>query len=196
MASSKTSSRSYDIGFFSSADRGLDTLLNILPEVEKRLGRKVTSVWAYGWNTFDQFHAKNTERMKWKWHVIRDMNAQGMVSAGRLTHKNLAKLMKDTNVWAYPTSFPEIHCITALKAQAAGCKVVTSGFAALQETIRQDEKDIEDIFTKPDELENFTQRLVDALSTPRDEKQLSDTASWAKGHDWASVASVWSKELS
>jgi glycosyltransferase involved in cell wall biosynthesis len=195
MPSSQNNSRKYDIGFFSSADRGLDTLLNIMPEVEKRLGRPVTSVWAYGWNTFDLFHAKNPGQMKWKFQVIREMNKVGMESKGRLTHVELAKLMKDTNVWAYPTDFPEIHCITALKAQAAGCKVVTSGYAALQETVKQDEPDINGISGNPDELENFIQRLVEALKTPRDEKQLELTADWAKSHNWAATAAVWDKHL-
>lgn len=188
--------RKYDIGFFSSADRGLDTLLSILPGVEKRLGRPVSSVWAYGWNTFDQFHSKNPERMKWKWSVIRDMNKQKMFSAGRLTHVELAKLMQDVNVWAYPTDFPEIHCITALKAQAAGCKVVTSGWAALQETIMIDENSIEEISRQPKELDKFIDRLVEAIKSPRDEKALAKSADWAKQHNWEAVAAVWDKELS
>jgi len=144
--------RAYDIGYFSSADRGLDVLLELIPHIEEKLGRKVTSCWAYGWNVYDMFHSKNPEKMKWKWQVIRSMNKVGMESKGRLSHEDLAKLMKDTKVWAYPTSFPEIHCITALKAQAAGCKVVTSGYGALQETVYMTEEDIPDIHTKPEKL--------------------------------------------
>lgn len=196
MQSNLVSSRKYDIGFFSSSDRGLDVLLMMIPAIEEKLGRKITSVWAYGWNAFDLFHSKNSERMKWKWGVIRDMDKVGMESKGRLTHIELAKLMKDTNVWAYPTSFPEIHCITALKAQAAGCQVVTSGFAALQETIKDPERSIEEIHSKQTELDKFVERVVEALSTPRNEKQLAETSKWAKTHNWTSTASVWDKELS
>lgn len=188
--------RKYDIGFFSSSDRGLDVLLQIIPEVEKKLGRKITTCWAYGWDMYNQMHSKNQEKMKWKWQVIRDMNKVGMESLGRLSHEDLAKIMKDTEVWAYPTDFTEIHCITALKAQAAGCKVVTSGMAALQETVREDEKEVKDISTKPEELEKFVDRLVFALRNPGDKPELKASAQWAKKHDWVSVAKVWDKELS
>jgi len=189
--------RKYDIGYFSSADRGLDVLLMMIPEIEKKLGRKVISCWAYGWDTYDQFHNQNPEKMKWKWGVIRDMNKTGMESLGRLTHEELAKVMQDTNIWAYPTSFPEIHCITALKAQAAGCQVITSGYAALQETILKDEEDIENIDTKPEKLSEFIDRVVEALKTPRNEKALKLTAEKIKRqNDWSEVAKVWDEALS
>lgn len=189
--------RKYDIGYFSSADRGLDTLLNIIPDIEEKLGRKVTSCWAYGWNVFDMFHSKNPKQMKWKWEVIRTMNKVGMVSMGRLSHTDLAKLMEDTKVWAYPTSFPEIHCITALKAQAAGCKVVTSGYAALQETVLIDEENIKDIDKKPEKLEEFVDRVVAAIKEPRDEKALAAVAEKVKAeNDWSKVAKSWDKALS
>lgn len=189
--------RKYDIGYFSSADRGLDVLLSLIPTIEERLGRKVTSTWAYGWNTYDQFHSQNPAKMKWKWQVIKAMNEVGMVAQGRLSHVELAKLMQDTNVWAYPTSFPEIHCITALKAQAAGCQLVTSGYAALQETVGIDERDVELIHEKPEELDKFVDRVVAALKTPRDEDALAATAEKVKAdHDWSQVAKVWDKALS
>jgi glycosyltransferase involved in cell wall biosynthesis len=190
-------SRKYDIGFFSSADRGLDVLLAIIPEIEHRLGRKVTSTWAYGWNIYDQFHKQNPAKMKWKWQVIKAMNEVGMVAQGRLSHEELAKLMQDTNVWAYPTSFPEIHCITALKAQAAGCQPVTSGYAALQETVYLPEDSIELIHEKPEEVDRFIDRVVAALKTPRDEHALAARAEEIKAnHDWSQVAKVWDQELS
>jgi glycosyltransferase involved in cell wall biosynthesis len=188
--------KKYDIGYFSSADRGLDTLLAMIPKIEERLGRKVTSCWAYGWNVYDKFHAKNPEKMKWKWQVIRQMNEVGMDAKGRLSHEELADLMRDTDVWAYPTAFEEIHCITALKAQAAGCRVVTSGLAALQETVFYDEEEIVDIDIKEDEQEKFINRVVETLKSPRDEKALAEHAKMIVDKtNWQEVAKVWDKAL-
>ena len=188
--------RHYDIGYFSSADRGLDILLDMIPEIEKRLGRKVTTCWAYGWDIYDKFHAKNAEKMKWKWQQIKKMNEVGMDAKGRLSHEDLAKLMQDTNVWAYPTDFPEIFAITAVKAQAAGCKVVTSGYAALQETVWYDEEDIEDISKNPDKLDKFVDRVVKALQEPRDEKALAEHAEKLKNaYDWSVIAKGWHDAL-
>ena len=93
--------RKYDIGFYSSADRGLDVLCDLIPKIEEKLGRKVKTVWAYGWNSYDAIYSKNPEKMKWKWQIIRKMNNVGMDNKGRLTHEELAKLMKDTKVWTY-----------------------------------------------------------------------------------------------
>lgn len=190
------SKRRYDLGYFSSADRGLDVLLQLIPSIEEKLGRKVTSCWAYGWDVYDKFHATNPEKMKWKWQVIREMNKVGMEAKGRLSHEELAKLMQDVDVWAYPTSFPEIHCITALKTQAAGCRPVTSGYAALQETIFYDQEDIEDIDKKPEKLEEFVDRVVQTLKTPRDEAALKAKAEEVKTKtDWSEVAKEWDGAL-
>lgn len=190
-------SRKYDIGYFSSADRGLDVLCDLIPRIEEKLGRKVSSCWAYGWNTFDQFHNKSPQMMKWKWQVIRQMNKVGMESKGRLTHEELAKLMQDTNVWAYPTDFSEIHCITALKTQAAGCQVVTSGYAALQETVYIDEEEIEQISGNPEQLGKFVDRVVKALKEERDEESLKQIAEQViQENEWSQVAEVWDRTLS
>lgn len=189
--------RTYDIGYFSSADRGLDVLISLIPKIEEKLGRKVTSVWAYGWDAYDQAHGKNPQKMKWKWQIIRGMSEVGMVDKHRLSHKDVAKLMQDTKVWAYPTSFPEIFCITAIKAHAAKMKIVTSGYGALQETVLIDEPNIESIHTKPEELDKFVDRVVAALKEPRDEKALTNMAKTVKAeYDWANIAKQWSEVLS
>jgi glycosyltransferase involved in cell wall biosynthesis len=38
--------------------------------------------------------------------------------------------------WLYPCTFDEISCITAMKAQAAGCWPIANDFAALAETVQ------------------------------------------------------------
>jgi glycosyltransferase involved in cell wall biosynthesis len=188
--------RKYDIGYFSSSDRGLDVLLEMIPKIEERLGRKVTSCWAYGWDTYDKFHSQNPDKMKWKWQVIRKINDVGLEAKGRLSHEELAKLMSDTDVWAYPTYFPEIHCITALKAQASGCRPVTSGFAALQETVFYDEREIDNILDNPEAQEELIDRIIETLKTPRDEKALEAHAEMVKDKtNWTEVAKVWSEAL-
>jgi glycosyltransferase involved in cell wall biosynthesis len=189
--------RKYDIGYFSSADRGLDVLLELIPTIEERLGRKVTSCWAYGFNTFDKFHAQNPTKMKWKWEVIRAMSKVGTFNAGRISHEALSDLMRDTKVLVYPTSFPEIDCITVKKAQAAGMDVVTSGYAALQTSVLKEEPDIELIHEKPEELDKFVNRVVEALKNPISEQERQDLSKKAVDvFNWEGVAAVWDKELS
>lgn len=184
--------RTYDIGYFSSADRGLECLLDMIPEVEKKLGRKVKSVWAYGWNSFDTMHAKNPEKMKWKWQMIRRMNDVGMESKGRLSHPELAKLMGDVKVWAYPTEFTEIHCITALKAQEAGCIPVTTIVAALNETVTAGIQVKGDtIYTDEKQQDMFIDSVVKVLDNPSDYQSAPDV----ENRYWPDVAKAWDKVM-
>ena len=186
-------SHKYDIGFFSSADRGLDCLLDMIPKIEEQLGRKVKSCWAYGWNTFDGVHSKNPEMMKWKWNVIRKMNAVGMDDKGRLSHEDLARLMKDTKVWAYPTEFTEIHCITALKAQEAGCIPVVTGVAALKETVRRGNViNSANIYTDQNAQKDFIAKCILALNN----HPLLIDAGEVHNRYWPDVAKVWGDALS
>lgn len=181
--------RNYDIGFFSSPDRGLDCLLDMLPKIEKQLGRKVKAVWAYGWNNYDVMHAKDPAKMKWKWQMIRKMNDVGMESKGRLNHEDLAKLMKDTKVWAYPTEFTEIHCITALKTVEAGCIPVVTNIYALKETVRSQYKvNADDIYTNEQAQTEFINMAVLALNE-------GGAVGNVPNRYWPDVAKIWDKAL-
>lgn len=182
--------RTYDIGYFSSSDRGLECLLDMIPKMEEKLGRPVKSVWAYGWNTFDQVHSKNPEMMKWKWQIIRKMNNVGMVNKNRLSHEDLAKLMKDTKVWTYPTEFTEIHCITALKAVEAGCYPITTGVAALSETVTSGTTiKCNDIYTSIEKQNEFIDATIVAINS-----NVINIPKVANRY-WHNVANVWSKAL-
>ncbi|NBW22239.1 MAG: glycosyltransferase family 1 protein, partial [Caulobacteraceae bacterium] len=185
------SKRKHSVGWFSSYDRGLDVLLSdaVWPKIVEAVP-DVTLDVAYGWNTFDSFHKDNPERMKWKWNLIRKFNQYDVVEHGRLSHTELAELMKEIEVLAYCTSFPEIDCITVKKALAAGIDVVSSGFAALQESIWcKEEEDIEDIHDNPEKLDEFANRVIDALLNPiSDEKRKEIAEETIKRYDWALIA--------
>lgn len=192
----KVERQAHKVIFASSADRGLDVLVrDIWPNVKKAVP-DAELVWPYGWNVYDAFHKGDAVHGKWKWELKRDMFSAGVKELGRLSHEDLAKEMLSSAVWAYPTSFPEINCITALKTQAAGCKVVTSGYAALQETVEQKEEEIEDIHEKPEKLKEFTERLIKALKEPRDEKALQKTAGRImEKYSWENIAKQWDRRI-
>lgn len=183
--------RTYDIGFFSSCDRGLDNVIGLLPEIEEKLGRKVKTVWAYGFQSFDAVHKNNPEMMKYKWQLIRGMNQVGIENKDRLSHEELAKLMKDTKVWFYPTEFTEIFCITALKAQEAGCIPVTTGCYALEETVTNSKYTVkcEDINTNVERRKEIVEAVVKALQD--DEYKIEPVPN----SDWKDVAKAWDGAL-
>ena len=176
--------------FGSSADRGLDVLLEMWPDVKKEVP-DAELVWAYGWNSFDGLHKGNTTQMKWKWQMKKKMNEVGAKELGRLSHEELAKEFMSSGVWAYPTSFTEISCITAMKAQAAGCQIVTSGYAALKSTIFQDEEEIVNIHLNPEKLDEFKKRLIKALKEPKEVEDVRQRA--LEQFSWEGVARQWAE---
>lgn len=187
--------RKHSVGYFSSYDRGLDVLLSIWPYIVERVPDVTLDVY-YGFNTFDKFHSKNPERMKWKWGLIRKFNQFGVVDHGRVSHEELAKAMQEIQVWAYPTSFPEISCLTAMKAQAAGMVCVTSGYAALQETVKIEEEEVVNIHDKPEKLEKFAQRVIDALLNPPSDEELKAIKKQVMAeYSWKNVARQWDEVL-
>ena len=60
----------------------------------------------------------------------------GVTNHGRVGHKALADFLRTCSVVLYPTSFPEISCMSAMEAQAAGAFPVATAFGALPETVR------------------------------------------------------------
>lgn len=188
--------QTHKVIYASSADRGLDLLVReIWPKVKEQVP-DAELVWAYGWQSFDSMHKDNPDKMKWKWELKRDMHKAGVKELGRLSHEDLAKEFYTAQVWAYPTSFPEINCITALKAQAAGCDVVTSGFAALQETVVKKEEEVENIHLKPEKIKDFTNRLINTLKKPTPAKELDAVKqNVLNEYSWSAIAAKWDKTI-
>lgn len=182
--------------FISSADRGLDLLVRaVWPEVKKAVPDAELS-WAYGWESYDYINKGNAKKGQWKWQLKRDMFNEGVKELGRLSHKELAKELQSSGVWAYPTSFPEIFCMSATKAQAAGTQPITSGYAALQEVLISPEIEIKDIHSKPEEIKKFTQRLIDAIKNPLPEKQREEMSKKILDkYAWQKIAQQWLEKL-
>jgi glycosyltransferase involved in cell wall biosynthesis len=98
--------------------------------------------------------------------------------------------MSESKVWAYPTEFSEIFCITAIKANLAGCKPVITDVAALKETGGPSATLIETdvIYSDQYAQKKFIDATVKALKEDHD---TSEQIEWAKQYDWSNVAKQW-----
>ena len=119
----------------SSPERSLEAVCRIFRKIKLREPRAKLK-WAYGWNVFEAVRSSEDEAMKWKRTITEYMNSVGVEAMGRISHADVANLYKTASVFLYPTRFYEIDCISARKAQIAGCNVVSSDFAALDETVK------------------------------------------------------------
>lgn len=183
------SDRGHSVGYYSSYDRGLEALLDMWPEIKRQVPDATLTI-AYGWNTYDSVHKHDPAKMKWKWQMIRKMHDVGAKEVGRLNHEELAKLMKQTKVWAYPTEFTEIYAITAVKAQEAGCIPVVTNVAALKETVQSGMRvEADDIYTNKERQAKFVDCVITALESETKIEPVPNT-------DWSDVAKQWNEVLS
>ena len=63
------------------------------------------------------------------------MKPVGVNFRDRVNRERLAEEYLSAGVWAFSTWFNESSCISAMEAQAAGLRIVTSPIAALNETV-------------------------------------------------------------
>jgi glycosyltransferase involved in cell wall biosynthesis len=142
----------------------------------------------YGWESWVGLEGEDDfyQRMEAKFEKYKEY---GVTVHGRVSHQELADAMKEIQVWAYPTQFTEIHCITALKAQEAGCYPVTTNVAALAETVQSGDKlATKKIYIDEYQQQKFIKKVVEALKEGK-------TGTPVPGCDWLDVAMSWSNEL-
>lgn len=183
------------IVYGSSYDRGLEHLLKMWPDIKKEVPEAELHVF-YGWQLFDIAYPDNPERKAWKEKMNELMKQPGITHLGRLSHEAVKKEFETAAIWAYPTHFGEISCITAMKAQANGAVPCVIDYAALKETVQFGVKIKGDIYD-PETKELYKNGLIALL---RDEKYQEDVRAemipWANEHfSWESVAKQWSEEF-
>jgi glycosyltransferase involved in cell wall biosynthesis len=179
----------HTVGFFSAYYRGLECLLKMWPAIRAEVPDAELNIY-YGWGSWDALEGYGGQDLKRRIiTLLHELKDQGVTEHGRVSHKALAKAMKQTVVWAYPTEFPEIHCITALKAQEAGCWPVVTNVAALNETVQSGDKlDVANIYSNEYAQQKFVKCVVKALKEGK-------RGTSVEGVDWADVATEWAEVM-
>lgn len=197
------------IFYGSSYDRGLKEFLEEWPRIKLAVPHATLHI-AYGWQTWETIARssdgmENFKRVKEALEQLMDQD--GITHLGRISHKEVAKEMMEADVWGYPTWWPEISCITAMKAQIGGAWPVVIPTAAVAETVRFGDKTDRgyymDIDGNPavrtaDTMDQWVKMMVEVLSTPEHGKEEDRKAmqEWAREHfDWKNIARKWEKEF-
>lgn len=188
---SPSTNHPHEIIWTSSYDRGLQHLLDIWPDVIKAVPDAKLHVF-YGWKLFKQFYADNPERMEWLKEIEVKLKQPGITHHGRVSQTELESWIKGCGIWAYPTDFYEINCISAIKAQAFGAIPVCMNYAALKETVQYGVKIEGDIYDK-ETKDNYKEALIKTLQS--DQKR-DEMMAWAREkYSWDAIAKQWSKEF-
>jgi tetratricopeptide (TPR) repeat protein len=180
--------------YTSSYDRGLIHLLNMWDEVLKEVPDAELHIF-YGWETWISMEEKGFRPKEPRILMQQMMKKDGVFEHGRVGHKRLAKEFAQSGVYAYPSHFCEISCISAMKAQAAGCVCLTTGYAALNETNKYGIK-IEGKAGEDDINDKFKSELIKLLKDKDyQEKTRALTLNHRDEWGWDKVAKDWSDNL-
>jgi glycosyltransferase involved in cell wall biosynthesis len=192
LLSQMASKRQHKLFWGSSYDRGLDILLDMWPEIIAKFPNATLDV-CYGWDLFDARFRNNPERMSWRNKLAEQMKSKGITHYGRVGKKELANIRSRCGVWAYPTYFPEINCITALDAQGDGLVPVCTDLAALSETVGAGVRITGDIYL-PKTRKNFLEALLGVMENEDYWNFESKKAmGFAKDYKWENIAKIWTK---
>lgn len=112
--------------------RGLEILLDIWPEVKKEVPEATLDIY-YGWEHWGLLTEEQEKKMR---SQVAELAPLGVTEHGLVSHEELTKAYDKASFWTYPCICPEVFCITALRAQAAGAIPVIIQGTGLQETVR------------------------------------------------------------
>lgn len=192
--------KQHKLCYLSSYDRGLQYLLYIWPDIKLKFPDATLDI-CYGWDLFDKAFGNNPERMMWKDSVNTLMQQEGIRHHGRIGRKELSDVRKSCGIWAYPTDFTEINCMTALECQSDGVvpvvmnpKSLTDGeltYTALDETVGSGVKvdgNIKDVETQKE----YLKQLLDLMGDEKKWKEESKKAvEFSKQFVWDKISDKW-----
>lgn len=187
----------YRMIYQSSHVRGLEHLYDIWPDIKKEVSEAKLRIM-YGWDSYIAVNKDNPERMEWMEHMKnREKELEDVEDLGKVSHPQVMNEIAKAGIWAYPCHFPEVSCITAMKAQAGGAIPVTTNYAALEETVQHGEKvSVSEEFTHQD-VDNYKQALISWLKDPDRQAEhrqaMIDDA--RQRFSWSKVAEDWIAEF-
>lgn len=170
--------------YSSSYDRGLEHLLEMWPSVMNEVPDAELHIY-YGLNNLEKVAKTDPDKNAFVSRIKTLLNQPGVFEHGRVGQPDLHKAMSESKIWAYPSHFPEISCITAMKAQALGCYPVVTDYAALKETVKGGTM-ISGVAGSEEVNKRFFMALVAALrNTPQTPQYMMPT--------WKGVADSWAR---
>jgi hypothetical protein len=174
----------------SDPSRGLQFLLPWWETIREAVPDATLDIF-YGWSQHFFEHARQFRPLMEAHDQIESMkNQPGITWRGRVGQDVLSKEFARAAVMPYMTNFPEIHCITALKAQAHGCVPVTVDDYALRETVQYGVK-LKGPLDQPERQKEYVDRLIEELRNPTSGEKRQEMARWARSKTWASTIARW-----
>lgn len=180
--------------YTSSYDRGIEHLLMEWPQIKAAVPDAELHLF-YGWYTYDELMKAGRRPPDFKAKMLKLMAQEGVYEHGRVGHKQLVRELQQSGVWVYPSHFEEISCISAMKAQAAGCVPVCTDYAALNETVKTGIK-VHGRCGDGETMQEFKKELIKILKSEEDQERLrKEVLQYKDSFGWDKVAEDWTNNL-
>ena len=172
--------------------RGLDVLLDAFPLIRARVPAARLRVHA-GLGVYQIAETEDPHRDLY----ARCRAMAGVDYVGPVSQPALARSLKEALVFAYPSTFPETFCTSAIEAMAAGCLAVVGDLGALGETT----KGLAELVPVPDDrglyAEAFARHLSDLLAEASglEARLATQRRRLLAEATWARRAETWSEFL-
>jgi glycosyltransferase involved in cell wall biosynthesis/tetratricopeptide (TPR) repeat protein len=182
----------YKVVNSSSPDRYLPVLLDVWMEIKTQVPQATLDIF-YGFQNWEKVAHNDPNQMAMIHKLKMQMDIMkpfGVTFRDRVNQDVLAEEFLSAGVWASSTWWTETSCITAMEAQAAGLRIVTSSIAALNETVGKRGILIDGEWTSPDYKRKFVDAVVSALQKT-DNKDRKALQKYAKNFDLDTLVQEW-----
>ena len=190
----------------SSADRCISSLLKGF-KIIKESCPEAKLMWAYGFGALDT--DQDPDIKKWVKEVKTTLkNTSDFYDMGRMNQQDIISLYKKANIFAYPTEFAEIDCISLTKAMAGGAYPVTTAVAALVEKqsdfgtqidIKEKTKTVKTVdygLQSDHDIDQWAQEVIHIFKNSPTEHEREKMKEYARNkYDWKKIASEWEMVL-
>jgi glycosyltransferase involved in cell wall biosynthesis len=172
--------------YASTPFRGLNLLLHAWPDVRKA----VPNAQLHVFTSMKLYQAEETQEYEDMYAAARSL--PGSNYHGAVGQAELRETAQKCRALAYPCTFSETSCITAMEAMAAGCAVVSTSTGALLETAWHNPL----VVPGGNWLSIWTKALIKVLTDDEEYEQLAlQNLDIAKYYDWGIVARQWIKKF-
>lgn len=171
----------YRFIYSSCPERGLEYLIEIIPKIKEKYPKTTLHLFVYK----DRVYNHTMESIKKLDYVFLN---------DRIPQEELAIEFLKSDIWLYPTNFPESYCITALEAMAAKCLVATVNYCGLGNVVKG--RGILCEHPIQDNLDKLLEKLFFIMDKPDLKKHYIDRGySWAIEQNYENLVLEWEEKL-